>query len=133
MNGLYEDAKTEQAATAAAMGTRPENTPKYTASAFVEYRPEIPALGSSLGLTAGLQYVGNRAVDSVSGPNELFVPAYTLFDVGARYSFHWSDTQMTLRLKVDNVTNKKYWAGTGSDYLSEGLPRTAKISFETQF
>jgi iron complex outermembrane receptor protein len=133
LNAMYEDAKTQQAATPQAIGTRPENTPEFTASAFVEYRPNIGFLDSNLGLTAGVQYVGNRAIDSVSGIHELFVPAYTLLDLGARYSFHWSQTALTLRAKVDNVTDKRYWAGTGADYLSQGLPRTAKVTLETQF
>jgi iron complex outermembrane receptor protein len=132
LNFMYEDAKLESAANAALIGSRPENTPKYSSSAFAEYRPDFAGLGGHLGLTAGLVYIGNRPIDNVSGPNTLYIGGYTAYDAGARYSWHVAGSSMTLRFKVENLTNKRYWAGTGTDYLSEGLPRTAKIEFDTQ-
>jgi iron complex outermembrane recepter protein len=132
LNAMTEDAKLEKSANPALIGARPENTPKFTAASFVEYRPSFGGLGDNLGLTAGFTYVGNRPVDMVSGANTLYIPGYTTFDAGARYSWHIARSAMSVRLKVENLTNKRYWAGTGSDFLSEGLPRNVKVQFEAQ-
>jgi iron complex outermembrane receptor protein len=113
------------------LGARPENTPKFTASQFVEYRPSLPGLGI-LGLTGGVVFVGNRAIDNISGPNTLFIGGYTTYDIGARYSWPMFGSLVNARLKVENLTDKRYWSGTGTDYLSEGLPRTLKFEFDVR-
>jgi len=129
LNLMTETSKIENTSNLLSLGARPENTPKFTASEFAEYRPSIPGLGV-LGLTGGVVFVGNRPIDNVSGPNTLFVGGYTTYDIGARYSFPVSSSQMNARLKVENLTNKRYWSGTGTDYLAEGLPRTLKFEFD---
>src|SRR5262249_24046446 len=130
LNAMWEDAKLKSTANSALIGARPENTPKYTTSVFAEYRPDFPGLANHAAVNAGAVYVGNRAIDNVSGPNTLFIGGYLSYDAGARYTWQAGTTKMALRFKIENLTNKRFWAGTGSDYLSEGLPRTARLEFD---
>ena len=130
-NVMDEQAKIESTSNPLSLGARPENTPKFTASQFVEYRPSLPGLGI-LGLTGGVVFVGNRAIDNISGPNTLFIGGYTTYDIGARYSWPMFGSLVNARLKVENLTDKRYWSGTGTDYLSEGLPRTLKFEFDVR-
>ena len=129
LNLMTETSRIDNTSNPLSLGARPEDTPKFTASQFLEYRPSIPGLGI-LGLTGGVVFVGNRPIDNVSGPNTLFIGGYTTYDIGARYSFPVSHSLMNARLKVENLTNKRYWSGTGTDYLAEGLPRTLKFEFD---
>jgi iron complex outermembrane receptor protein len=129
LNLMTETSRIDNTSNPLSLGARPENTPKFTAAEFAENRPSIPGLGI-LGLTAGVVFVGNRPIDNVSGPNTLFIGGYTTYDIGARYSFPLSGSLMNARLKVENLTNKRYWSGTGTDYLAEGLPRTLKFEFD---
>jgi iron complex outermembrane receptor protein len=60
--------------------------------------------------------------------NTEVAPAWTRFDLGARYAFDVSAHEVTLRAGVDNVTNRNYWASAGGypgqGYLTVGAPRT---------
>ena len=121
------DAELENAADPLVIGNRPENTPERTGSLFIEYRP---AFVEGLGLSAGLFYIGDRPVNS---SNAFFIDSYTTYDVGARYTRKVGENVMTVRLKIDNVTDEKYWAATGASLLAQGLPRTVKFSVGMQF
>jgi len=58
--------------------------------------------------------------------NDLYVPSYKTFDGGLRYRFAQDrDKSYLLRLNVHNLTNERYWGGSGS-YL--GAPRTWSLS-----
>lgn len=126
-SALFLDAKTENAATAAVIGRRTENTAEFTGSLFLEYK--LPFV-EGLSISGGVFYVGDRAVNAA---NNAFVPGYTLVDVGARYNVDLFGNDTTFRLNVENVFDKKYWAATGSSLLGQGLPMAAKFSVTTRF
>jgi iron complex outermembrane receptor protein len=69
--------------------------------------------------------------------NTQTVPAWTRFDVGARYLTEVDGHLLTLRASVDNVANKNYWASAGgypgSSYLVLGAPRTVMLSASVEF
>lgn len=127
LNAMNLDAEQEQASDVTVIGKRPENTPKYTGSAFAEYR--LPFL-EGLGISAGAIYCGDRAVNNA---NTAFIGSFVTYDVGVSYAWQMAETRMNLRFKVENVTNEEYWASTGSNLLSPSLPRTAKLALETRF
>lgn len=127
LNAMDLDAKQEQARDASVIGKRPENTPRYTGSAFAEYRP--PFL-EGLGLSAGAVYCGDRAINNA---NTAFIGSFITYDVGVSYAWQMAETRMNLRFKVENVTDEEYWASTGANLLSPSLPRTAKLALETRF
>jgi iron complex outermembrane receptor protein len=126
-SGLYLDAEQRRAASAAFVGKRPENTPEWTASLFVEYRP---AAVEGLALNAGAFHTGERAVNAA---NQAFVPGYTTGTVGARYAWTMGTTRVTAQLNVDNVTDEVYWSTAGNGLLGVSLPRTTRLSLTTSF
>jgi len=126
-SALILDAEQRRAANPALIGKRPENTPRFSGSLFVEYRPDaVPGLA----LSGGVFHVGRRAVNNL---NQGFVDGYTTFDLGARYSFDLAGTPMTARLAVENVANRRYWNSAGNNLLGTSLPRTAKLALTARF
>lgn len=85
--------------------------------------------------------VNARAVHTTSqyadAANTLRVPSWTRFDLGARYTTLLADQAVTFRARVDNVTDRNYWASTGgypgSGYLVLGAPRTLTLSASIDF
>jgi iron complex outermembrane receptor protein len=71
----------------------------------------------------------------VNAENTLSIPAWTRVDLGARYGFKADDKYITLRANVENVANKAYWASasTANNYLTQGEPRTLKVSATVDF
>jgi iron complex outermembrane recepter protein len=102
----------------------------------------VPRLQVNLGadwnnvLAPGLAFNG-RIVHT--GPqygdqaNKLELPAWTRFDVGARYKTKWGDKPLTLRANVENLFDKNYWATSNEGYLYVGSPRTVLISGTVDF
>lgn len=119
---MWLDAVQKQTANGTLNGLRPENTPEFTGSLFAEYRLQaVPGLSVS----GGVFYVGNRAINA---QNTAIIGGYSTWDVGARYTREFGGRAATFRLYMDNVTNKRYWAATGSSLLNPNLPRTIKAS-----
>ncbi len=113
--------------TATLVGKLIENTPRTTASAFVEYRlPMLPGLA----LSAGAYHTGARAVNAL---NTVFVPSYTLFDLGGSYTTTLGRNKVTFRVNAENVGGKRYFAATGTSLLGQGLPANIKFAIETTF
>jgi iron complex outermembrane recepter protein len=121
------DAKVISASDKTQIGKRPENTPRFAGSLFVEYRPPyVPGLSVS----AGVFHTGARAVNAA---NQAFIPGYQTFDIGARYTTDIYGTDVTFRVNIDNVLDKNYYAATSSSLLATGLPRTGKFSMTARF
>jgi len=77
------------------------------------------------GLTLTLNGMYTDRVPS-RNENNLYAPSWKTFDGGLRYRFqHSEDKSYLLRLNIHNLTNERYWGGTGS-YL--GAPRTWSLS-----
>ena len=69
--------------------------------------------------------------------NTLSVPSWTRFDLGARYVTTVAEQAITFRARVDNVTDRDYWASVGGypgyGYLVLGAPRTFVLSATVNF
>lgn len=69
------------------------------------------------------------------------VPGWTRLDIGARYATEIKGHLFTVRGRIDNVTDRDYWAsagGSASDtgnfgYLVLGAPRTVTVSAQLDF
>jgi iron complex outermembrane receptor protein len=83
-----------------------------------------------LSATAGVYYVGPQAINSL---NQAFTGGYTTYDVGASYMRDFFGQQFTMRVNGQNITNKRYWASTGTLFLAEGPPAVVKFSISTRF
>lgn len=109
--------------------------PKYTINLLAEYevRP-VPGLATDV----NLHYVGARATDNTNAGS---VGAYATVDLGVRYLTGLFGRAVTLRLDVDNLTNRHYWTnivpgglngytGSGNATAQLGAPRTVMASVE---
>ena len=74
--------------------------------------------------TAG-QYVDNANLQSI--------PSWTRYDAGIRYRTRWNNTPTTLRLNVQNVFDKSYWAAAIDGYVIQSTARTVLLSATFDF
>ncbi|WP_114154592.1 TonB-dependent receptor [Chromobacterium haemolyticum] len=129
----YTKAELTKVLDPAHLGKQATGVPKVMAKLGVEY--DIAAL-PGLTATGNAQYVGERFVRD---NNQLSLPSYTLFDLGARYTTKVAAKEITLRATVQNVANRAYWVGSWSggdgSGLSGGLgaPRTLLLSGTLSF
>ncbi len=132
LGGLtWLDAKQHGTGVAATEGKRTLGIPQVQANLGVEW--EVRAL-QGLALDARVVHTGKVFADSA---NTLRVPAWTRLDAGARYLFEVQGTLLTLRARIDNLTNRKYWASAGGypdqSYLVVGQPRSFNLSLAADF
>ena len=105
--------------------------PKFQGNLGLEY--DVRAL-EGLTLESRITYTGSSYADS---QNTLKVKGWTKVDVGARYIAIIGNTPITLRARIDNLTNKKYWESVGGypnyGYLVSGAPRTFSLNASIDF
>jgi iron complex outermembrane receptor protein len=65
------------------------------------------------------------------------VPAYNLFNLGARYTPGGEQGHVTFRIYADNIADKRYWSDTGASYGDTfvwlGAPATVRLSAHYTF
>ncbi|YCH23978.1 TonB-dependent receptor [Pseudomonas sp. D1-3] len=108
-------------------GNRAPATPKYNANLGAEW--DVPRV-QGLTLTARSIYSSSQYLDQA---NTKEIDSWTRYDLGARYVFKVSETDVTLRGTVENVANSRDWISAGaSDDSEAGLtlstPRTFLLS-----
>ncbi|KYQ84984.1 TonB-dependent siderophore receptor [Acinetobacter sp. NRRL B-65365] len=127
-NMAYIDAKYKKTALATTTGKTIYGIPDFTAGLNLNYA--IPTL-DGLSLNAGATYVSKQYLNS---DNSLELPDYTIFDLGAKYATRLGGVNTTFRANVDNVADKKHWAGVfNSDYAIIGAGRTYKLGVSFDF
>jgi len=106
-------------------GNKVAGVPEYLINGNVEWDvPFVPALT----LTGRVVHTGEQPANN---SNTLALSDWTRFDLGARYVLLVADNPLTLRLGLDNVANKRYWASafdSSRPDLLQGAPRTFKLS-----
>lgn len=108
------------------VGNRIENVPKTQWSLFSEYRPGfLPGFA----INGGAYHTGARAINP---ENTLFVPGYTLFDLGGSYTFELGGYEMVARVNAENITGKRYFASTSSNFFAFGPPPSVKLSLSAK-
>ncbi len=106
----------------------PAQTPRHSASAWLDYRLRGVLAGLRLG--GGVRYLGATWGD----PGNTFrVPSVTLFDLAASYDvgrFLGPTQDATLALNISNLTNRTYVAScTSAMYCFIGQDRVATVTF----
>jgi iron complex outermembrane receptor protein len=106
------------------------------------YAPGVPTFQANLGLEWDVPHakgltVGGRIIYTgqayIDPANDLAVPAWTRFDVSAKYVFERSDGKpIALRGQILNVGNNNYWIATPG-YLTQGQARTFMLSLSADF
>lgn len=98
------------------IGPRPVGTPKLHGRVDLTYRTEI---FGGLKFTAGMLHDSPRAASAVTyaqlDGRQLFVPAHTTFDIGARQNFKVGDTPMSYRFVINNILNERAWKVVSSN------------------
>lgn len=90
---------------------------------------DVPGL-AGLTLTGRTIYTSREYFDA---ENTRTIPAWTRFDVGARYAFRVVDRAVTARVSVENVADRGYWSSALQSSLAIGAPRTVLLSVTTGF
>ena len=96
--------------------------PNYTINGNLEY--DVP-------FVKGLTLVGrviSTGKQQFNNMNTTHLPAWSRFDVGARYTFLVAKKALTARFEVDNIGNQRYWASVYQSDLVMGDPETFKFS-----
>ncbi|HET6207199.1 MAG TPA: TonB-dependent siderophore receptor [Terracidiphilus sp.] len=107
------------------------NVPHVRTALFADV--DLPRM-RGLHILPGWSYTGRKEAtrdDTVS------VDGYNLFSLGARYTVGGEQGHTTLRLYVDNITNKRYWKDTGASFgdtfVHLGAPTTVRLSAHYTF
>ncbi|WP_296252489.1 TonB-dependent receptor [Pseudomonas sp. UBA4194] len=108
-------------------GNHAVGVPTFQLNASVDW--DIPGLQGAA-LNARMLRTGGQYADPA---NNLSLPTWNRFDAGARYKFKVSEKDLTLRVNVENITDKNYWASANGGYLTQGEPRLVKFSGTIDF
>ena len=108
-------------------GNHAVGVPTFQLNASVDW--DVPGL-EGLALNARMLRTGGQYADP---GNTLSLPTWNRFDVGARYRFSVQRKDITLRVNVENLTDKNYWASANGGYLTQGDPRLVKFSGSIDF
>ncbi|MFJ4145518.1 TonB-dependent receptor [Pseudomonas sp. NPDC089734] len=108
-------------------GNEAIGVPTFQFNAGVDW--DIPGIQGAA-LNARMLRTGGQYVDAA---NTLSIPTWNRFDLGARYTFNVAQKDVTLRANVENLANKDYWASANGGYLTQGEPRTLKLSGTIDF
>lgn len=94
---------------------------------------EVPGV-QGLSLNARALYTATQYADAA---NTQKLPSWSRLDIGANYLMRFMDRDVTLRARIDNVTDKNYWASAGGypgfGYLVQGAPRSVVVSATVDF
>lgn len=112
-------------------GNSPIGIPELQANVNVEWDASfLPGLT----LDARVQYTDNQYINEA---NTASIPSWTRLDIGARYTVDVAGRPVSLRARIENVTDESYWASAGgypgANYLVQGGPRTVVVSASLDF
>ena len=108
-------------------GNHAVGVPTFQLNASVDW--DVPGL-QGVALNARMLRTGGQYANPA---NTLSLPTWNRFDVGARYRFKVQQKEVTLRMNVENLTDKHYWASANGGYLTQGDPRLVKFSGSIDF
>ncbi|WP_028223107.1 TonB-dependent receptor [Paraburkholderia oxyphila] len=129
------DPRLHDTGVAATEGTQILGLSRVVFDALVDY--SVPTV-AGLGFNVDLNYASRRAANY---SNTDYADGYTVVNLGARYLTKIAGKAVALRVGVDNVANRHYWAnitpagqngytGTDSGTATLGAPRTVRASIQ---
>lgn len=124
----YTRAELTRTAGGAYDGNTARGVPAWSANLGAEWdTPWVEGLTlTALGIHSSSQYL--------DAANQLKIPQWTRYDLGARYSTRVLSKDVMLRASLENVENRAYWAGVFNDgYATVSEPRTVKLSASIDF
>lgn len=108
-------------------GNRAVGVPRFQLNVGADW--DVPGIEGAA-LSARMLRTGGQYLNAA---NTQSIPAWNRFDVGSRYAFRLDEKEITLRANLENVANKAYWASANGGYLTQGTPRTLKVSATLDF
>ncbi|WP_213878740.1 TonB-dependent siderophore receptor [Pseudomonas sp. dw_358] len=108
-------------------GNHAIGVPTFQLNASVDW--DVPGL-PGVALNGRMLRTGGQYADQA---NTLSLPTWNRFDAGARYKFKVDQKDVTLRVNVENIADKSYWASANGGYLTQGDPRLVKFSGTVDF
>ncbi|MDO5102428.1 MAG: TonB-dependent receptor [Lautropia sp.] len=125
------DAKQITTGDATTDGKRVIGVPKHQGSLTVDW--QLPWV-SGLSTNARLVTTGGTKANAT---NTLTAPGWSRLDIGASYLMDVGGNLVTVRARIDNLTNRRYWSSVGghpgSGYLVQGAPRTFSLGASVDF
>jgi iron complex outermembrane receptor protein len=121
------ESKLEDTAGGTTDGNHAIGVPTFLMNASVDW--DVPGL-QGVSLNTRFLRTGGQYADQA---NNLSLPSWNRFDAGARYGFKVAEKDVTLRVNVENIANKDYWASANGGYLTQGDPRLVKFSGTIDF
>jgi iron complex outermembrane receptor protein len=109
-------------------GTQLANVARHTASLWARY-----AIDSQWSVGGGVFAQSHRQGDSA---NTFQLPGYARFDAMLAYRFGLGAGKASLQFNLDNVFDRKYYAGShqfAQDWIKLGTPRTAKLTLRVDY
>ncbi|MEH6433884.1 TonB-dependent receptor [Massilia sp. DD77] len=125
------DAEQRRTAGGANEGKDAIGVPKTQLNLGVDW--DVPGV-QGLALNARTVYTSGQYADAA---NTQKLPSWARLDIGASYDLRVMERDVTLRARIDNVTDKNYWASAGGypgyGYLVLGAPRSVVVSGSIDF
>lgn len=90
---------------------------------------DVPFM-AGLQVGANTKYTGNTQVRPA---NNLQTGGYMLVNLGANYMTRVGGHDVTLRVAIDNITNRRYWMFQYANYVAPGDPRTVSLNAGIDF
>ena len=115
------------------IGPRPVSVPGTRLTFNLNYRLPV---ADDIAIDGRLEYAGRQAAHSAAdqaGENELFLPAATVMDLGARYRFKAGRFPVALRAQIQNVLNEYSWQVTSAEAFSYSEPRRFRLSLTMDY
>lgn len=123
VDARYDDfVETSGTSTVSRAGNRPSNVPDWVAGASGTWHP-----ATDLALTLDWRHVGLRYANTA---NTAWDVAYNLVGLGATYEV---TRNLSLRARVDNLTDKTYAATVGTNLAVLGAPRTWQLGLDWRY
>lgn len=122
------DARITRAPASAVKGNKPVGVSPVQANLGIEYA--LPVL-KGLSVNSQISYSGKQYVNQL---NTQSIGSWITVDMGAAYKTPVYGTTATFRFNVNNVFNRRYWAGVASySTIAHGAPRTFLASVTVDF
>ena len=125
------DAKQQTTGSASTDGKRVIGVPRLQANLGADW--DVPGI-SGLAIEGRLIHTGATYANAA---NTLRAPGWTRLDAGVRYIMEAGGHMLTLRLRADNLTNRRHWASVGgypgNGYLVAAAPRSFSLSASIDF
>ncbi|WDZ96244.1 TonB-dependent siderophore receptor [Herbaspirillum sp. WKF16] len=125
-SGTFYDARLKRTADGANDGRNAPGIPKRTFNLAADW--DAPWL-RGLAFNARMVYTSPVWFNAA---NTLSLPAWTRWDIGARYQARLAGRATVLRLNVENLFNRNYWL-LDNPYATVAAPRTVLLSAQVDF